>query len=119
MSSLGTDLLRQSDARKPDFEGYGPGDEIYAFDCSECGTTIETPLAQLSDMDSNVPPEELEGLADHFGIGLAGKTRDGGWPVFQLISCGTCKSQYVVLTGVQEPSHSYNVITVQGICEFG
>ena len=117
MYEIGKDLLKPADGRKPFFSGYDPKGISYSFDCSACESKVETPIIILCDMQPNIPKEMLDMLKEHFGIGYVGKTRDGGWPAFQKITCPVCNHQYVVLTGVQEPANGYNVITVQGVCE--
>ena len=80
MFEIGKDLLKPADGRKPFFSGYDPRGVSYLFDCSSCGSTIETSIIILRDMQSNIPKDMLDMLKEHFGIGYVGKTRDGGWP---------------------------------------
>ena len=117
MATIGKDLLQASDSRKPFYSGYDARGIYYSFNCLSCDSSIETPIIFLYNLKSNVPTKLIQFLKEHFGIGLSGKTRDGGWPAFQKVDCPNCAHQYIVLTGVKEPSNSFNIITIQGICE--
>jgi DNA-directed RNA polymerase subunit RPC12/RpoP len=114
---IGKDLLKPSDSRKPFYTGFDTRGISYSYDCLSCGSAIETQIMVLGNSRSNVPIDLIQLFKEHFGIGISGKTRDGGWPAFQIVACPTCGHQYVVLTGVKESSNSFDVITIQGICE--
>jgi len=47
MFEIGKDLQKPADGRKPFFSGYDPRGISYSFDCSACGSTIETSICLI------------------------------------------------------------------------
>jgi len=78
---------------------------------------IQVSLGASISSDATFSSEDLERTKEYFGIGVVGKSQDGGWPVFGRVICKDCGYQYLFYVGVDEPSNSFYKITVQGICE--
>ena len=62
--------------------------------------------------------EDLAAEAKEFyGIGVVGKSQDGGWPSMIKVECPYCKTMHLVYAGVDEVSNSVYFVTLQGIVE--
>jgi len=106
---------------EPDFIS-GRTDEIktYDFDCSSCGVVLKIDFQRQIKYNWNgesdkISKVEATKLKTHYGIGLSEKAHDGGFPVFDKVTCNGCGHQYVTYCGVREYSNSAFTISVLGI----
>jgi hypothetical protein len=53
---------------------------------------------------------------ERFEIGVAGRSKDGGWPCFHCVICSTCNQAHLIYIGFQEPFNSIVLVTIQAIC---
>jgi hypothetical protein len=52
-----------------------------------------------------------------YGIGVVGKSHDGGWPSMVIANCSKCTAKYLIYAGVREVYNSIYTVTIQGITE--
>ena len=113
------EILKPGDESKP-FYQTNDSENDYSFSCDECG--------ELINLDSNRQIEnnwkgKSDLLTDHdfnflkayYRIGLSKKSTDGGFPVFDKLTCSKCISKYISYCGVQEFSNSAYKITINGL----
>lgn len=118
---LETEIKKPSYQSEPDFVT-GKTDKIktYGFKCTDCGADVNIDFQRqikynwtgITDLISD---SEKAILKKHYGIGLFEKAHDGGFPVFDKITCKKCGQEYVTYCGVREFSNSAFLIHVQGI----
>ncbi len=57
----------------------------------------------------------IKELKKHYNIGIANKSKEGEFPVFDKIFCNKCKTGYYTYVGIDEPLNSCYHIQIQGI----
>lgn len=118
---IGRSLLSPSYNRLPDFVGDELRNGFYQFACGTCRTKLEIDYYSLCNREDskfeNSSEISIKNLKELYGIGIVGKSQDGGWPVFNIVKCNACKAEFVVYTGVNEVANSFFRVTVQGITE--
>ena len=113
------ELKRPTTLSNPDFVT-GKKSLPYKFMCNSCKTSMTIDFErQINNSwvgrSEKLSEKELKELNSFFGIGLAGKSHDGGLPVFDKISCKKCGTEYVIYCGVNETSNSVYAVTGNGI----
>jgi hypothetical protein len=114
-------ILAPSATRRPTYDILEPYGRDYWFDCSVCGNSVHLDLDAILKEDGRV--QTILGAAneaairDHFELSSAGKSFDGGWPRFHVERCSRCRTRYLVYVGVNEPSNSRFLVTMQGITQ--
>jgi hypothetical protein len=118
---LGEEAKKPSYQSEPSFvTGKTENIKSFGFECATCGGQVKIDFQRQinyswdgkTDLISEVEETELKKL---YGIGLTEKSHDGGFPVFDKVTCKNCGEQYVTYCGVREVSNSAFVIHVQGI----
>ena len=119
---LGKRIVSPSLWRTPTYDSFRPETRDYRFSCITCGAEIALDLEQLlsgaADAETLLGTEHVNTIKAHFDFNLVGKAHDGGWPRLQLASCPACCTQYIIYLGVQEPTNSHVLVTVEGITEW-
>jgi hypothetical protein len=118
---FGKSLLTPSYTRKPDFRSHESTEKQFTFVCTQCAqpviieyaTLINRGLAWEEDVDETFAAE----AKSFYGIGVVGKSRDGGWPSMMKVECSDCKTLFLVYAGVNEVGNSVYIVTMQGITE--
>jgi hypothetical protein len=115
-------ILAPSYSRDPAFTTGKNASATYSWTCPVCGEEVSIPYEKIIQQyggkhSSPYIEKEEKTLFKIFDIGYVGKSPDGGWPVFSLATCPSCKTKFSVYSGVREPSNSLFVITMQGIAQ--
>jgi hypothetical protein len=118
---FGKTLLLPSYSRQPHFTSLKTPDLNYCFGCSSCGAALlfsyDEIISESWRWRERYGDDFVSTAKEHFGIGVVGKSHDGGWPSMVIIECGACKTRYLVYAGVDEFYNSLHTVTVQGITE--
>lgn len=100
--------------RTGDYEGH------YSFSCDECGKSIilnsdrQINNNWIGKTDS-LSDRDFDFLKGYYNIGLNNKSVDGGFPVFDKLTCQKCDTKYISYCGVREFSNSAFAITLNGL----
>jgi hypothetical protein len=121
---IGEVLLKPSFSREPQFSSLRPSSPSYSWECVSCGGAVSLGFQRmladgLYDGQSEFGADDWQLLRESCGIGLVGKSHDGGWPWFRRVPCPQCGRSYIVYVGVDEPSNSIYTITVQSVLAVG
>jgi hypothetical protein len=113
-------ILKPSNWRKPNFRSGDDVSSAYTWQCPSCVELVkqsfDTILKEYGGMgNSHFTKEDIAIFNKIFDIGYVGKSHDGGWPCFTKAMCPGCRANFVVYAGLQEPSNSFYIITIQGI----
>jgi hypothetical protein len=113
-------ILNPSNWRKPNFRSGDDASATYIWQCPSCGKDVKQSYGKVLKEyggigDSPFTKEDIATFSEIFDIGYVGKSHDGGWPCFTKATCPGCSVRFVVYAGVQEPSNSFYIITIQGI----
>ena len=113
------ELKKPTTPSNPDYTT-GQRHQPYKFSCRICKSLMTIDFdRQINNSwtggTEKVEEKELKELKLFYGIGLSGKSHDGGLPVFDKVSCEKCRAEYVTYCGVIETSNSAYVVTVNGI----
>jgi hypothetical protein len=119
--AFGKSLLTPSYTRKPDFKSHESTENQFTFVCAQCAealsieytTLINCGLAWEKDVGGILAAE----AKSFYGIGVVGKSPDGGWPSMMKVECTNCKTLFLVYAGVNEVRNSVYFVTIQGITE--
>lgn len=118
---FGRSVLSPSYVRKPHFKSNEAAERDFHFACLNCDQEIVVEFNNLigaaTDREDRFPAEFIKAAEEFYGIGLAGKSPDGGFPVFYGVTCGNCKTNYLLYAGVDEPYNSIYLVTIQAITE--
>ena len=115
------ELIKPNSNKEPDFTtGKTDNKKLYEFDCTECGMGLKIEFEQFinncwNGKTSNVSQNEYDELREFYHIGRSNKSHDGGFAVFDKISCSKCKTEYFILAGISEFSNSAFTVQIQGI----
>lgn len=115
------EIKKPSYQSEPDFiTGSMDGGKTYDFDCSRCGVVLKIDFKRqikysLNGKSDRISDAEMTQLKRHYGIGLSEKAHDGGFPVFDKVTCKECGQQYITYSGVREYSNSAYIFSVLGI----
>ncbi len=91
--------------------------------CIECKEKISVPLKERLIFPTDEFPsggftdEEKKEIKEFYAMGMHSRSPCGGYYVFERIPCPLCKTDYLFAYGINEPSNSYLILTVQGIVE--
>jgi hypothetical protein len=114
-------ILRPGVTRSPTYDVLDPRSREYRFDCAKCGSPVRIDLAAIIAEDARV--DSILGTANaaairaHFDFNMVGKSHDGGWPRLHVERCSLCGTRYLIYVGVNEPSNSRFLVTMQGITQ--
>jgi hypothetical protein len=118
---LGKSKLSPSYTRKPTFKSHESNEKHFEFGCIHCGEQIAVEYNLLINRVFGWEQHLGEGLASEakalYGIGMSGKSPDGGWPSIVKVQCPKCLTEHLIYAGVDEASNSVYVVTLQGITE--
>jgi hypothetical protein len=120
---IGRDLLQPSPRREPthDSAGSAKPTSMLAFACSRCQTAValelEAILRAAWDVERELGDALLEAAWAHFGLGVVGKSHDGGFASLHRVRCPACAAEFLVYAGVREPANGWLQITLQGVAE--
>lgn len=118
---FGQEIKKPSLQSNPDYiTGKTEGRKSYKFECTECGNKLKISFQRQIKFHwigktNSISETEHSELIDYYGIGLSKKSHDGGFPVFDKISCKNCKQEYFTYSGVREFNNSAYIIYIQGI----
>lgn len=92
----------------------------FSFVCDECGKKILLDSKRQIDNSWNGKTDSLTNrdfdfLKAYYKIGLNNKSADGGFPVFDKLTCSKCDSKYISYCGVQEYSNSAFMVALNGL----
>ncbi|MDQ8188593.1 hypothetical protein [Pelagicoccus sp. SDUM812002] len=96
-------------------------DKSFEWNCIECKEKISVSLKERLTFPCDPFPkgdfseEERKEIREYYVMGEHSRSPCGGGMVFENIGCPLCKSNYLFAYGLNEPSNSYLVLTVQGI----
>ena len=98
-------------------------DEERSFEwiCVDCKEKISVPLKErLKHGFEQFPSggfteEEKKEIKEYYALGPHSRSPCGGGFTFERIECPLCEANYLFTCGIDEPSNSYLVLTVQGI----
>lgn len=112
-------IIEPSYDRKP-FYRTGECEKDFSFACDECGKSVLIDSKRLIYNNWNGKTESLtkrdfEFLKAYYKIGLVNKSADGGFPVFDKLTCSKCDSKYISYCGIIEFSNSAFMITLNGL----
>lgn len=113
------EIKKPTISSNPDFVT-GISFQPYTINCDICNTLITIDFnRQINNSwtgrTEKTNDEEVKELKTFYGIGLSGKSHDGGLPVFDKITCKKCGTSYITYCGVIERSNSAYSVTVNGI----
>lgn len=119
--NLKEELISPSYSSRPNYStGRAEDSDFYNFKCLSCGNSIQIDL--LKQIESSwkgkterISEDEQFELKEHYSIGIAQKSHDGGLPVFDKVFCSKCSATYLTYCGVSEYSNSAYNVFVQGI----
>jgi hypothetical protein len=118
---FGKSKLSPSYTRPPSFKSHESKETHFGFGCVNCDAPILVEFNLLTSQVFGWPQAVGEALAaeakEFFGIGMVGKSQDGGWPSMIKVQCPDCKTTYLVYAGIDEVSNSVYFVTLQGIAE--
>lgn len=114
---LGALILKPSYSRLPSYQGCDLAGASGIFPCSECGTSIAVSFGSLLRRENVIDKAAQPRLFQLFEIPAVGKSHDGGWPVFDKVTCAGCEKSFFVYVGVNETSNSVYAFTLQGVVE--
>jgi hypothetical protein len=114
------EIKRPTTLRNPDFVTGEKETQPYKFNCAICKASIAIDFdRQINNSwtgrTERINEEEVKELRAFYGIGLSGKSHDGGLPIFDKVTCITCGANYIIYCGVIETSNSAYTVTVNGI----
>jgi hypothetical protein len=113
--------LLPSYTRKPNFKSHESKERRFEFGCANCSSPIAVEydhlINQVFGWEQNVGEELAAEAKEFYGIGIVGKSPDGGWPSMVKAQCSRCKTVHLVYAGVNEVSNSVYFVTLQGIAE--
>jgi hypothetical protein len=96
-------------------------EEQSTFACSRCNYPLTVEYAALINLaftwEDAFGKTFTADAKSFYGIGIAGKSPDGGWPSMTKIECANCQTMFLVYAGVNEASNSVYFVTMQGITE--
>jgi hypothetical protein len=117
--AFGKSLLTPSYTRKPDFKSHESTEDQFTFFCAQCGQSVGIEYTALINRGLRWEKDVGEIFAAEaklfYGIGIVGKSPDGGWPSMMKVECSNCKNVFLVYAGVHEVSNSVYFVTIQGI----
>ena len=92
----------------------------FKTNCPNCSRTIKLDLERQitnswAGRSKLLSDEQLATFKRLFGIGLSGKSHDGGYPVFDQLTCPNCRTVYFTYCGVDEFANSAYSVTIQSI----
>lgn len=92
----------------------------FKFKCDHCDSPIRIHFdRQIHSLwtgrTEKIDEKEMRELKSFYGIGLSGKSHDGGLPIFDRVTCETCGANYITYSGVIEFSNSAFAVTINGI----
>jgi hypothetical protein len=118
---FGTSLLQPSYTRQPHFKAPASGPKSFDFECVRCHHKVTVDFDSLIKAVWNFEEALGEDAASQakqfYGIGLSGKSQDGGWPAVVKRRCENCQAEYLIYAGVNEVYNSLHNVTVQGVTE--
>lgn len=95
----------------------------YRWACIECKEQISVQLKERLMFPTDEFPrggfteEEKKEIREFYAMGMHSRSPCGGYYVFERIPCPLCKTDYLLAYGINEPSNSYLILTIQGIVE--
>ncbi len=121
---MNEEIIKPTYIKKPDFVTGQDSSKSYNFDCLSCGEKLQLNCKiqienSWTGKGQNLSEKEYLELKKHYNIGLSNKSKEGGFPVFDKISCKKCQTEYYTYVGVDEPRNSVYHIQVQGIMKNG
>jgi hypothetical protein len=113
------EIKRPTTSANPDFITGNPA-RPYKFNCQICNAPTQIDFDRQINNSWNgrtekITEEEVKELKSFYGIGLSGKSHDGGLPVFDKVFCEKCRTSYLTYCGVIETSNSAYSVTINGI----
>ena len=114
------EIKRQTTLRDPDFVTGKKENKPFKFNCDVCNSAITIDFdRQINNSwtgrTEKMNEEDVKGLRSFYGIGLSGKSHDGGFPIFDRVTCIKCGANFLTYCGVVEGSNSAYAVTVNGI----
>jgi transcription elongation factor Elf1 len=92
----------------------------FQFSCDDCGKEII--ISSIAQINNNwigktdlITDYDFNFLKEFYKIGLNNKSYDGGFSVFDKLTCSKCESKYISYCGVKEFSNSAYLITLNGL----
>jgi hypothetical protein len=121
---LGKELRPWLGRRKPDIDIGVKEERAFAWQCTHCAGEISVPLRErLHELETyprgDFTTEEKKEAERFYGMGQWSRAPSGGGIHFEKIKCPRCSTPYLFSYGVDEPSNSFLVLTVEGIIEIG
>jgi hypothetical protein len=112
-------IIEPSYDRKP-FYRTGECEKDFSFACDECGKSVLIDSKRLINNNWNgktksLTKRDFEFLKAYYKIGLVNKSADGGFPVFDKLTCSKCDSKYISYCGIIEFSNSAFMVTLNGL----
>ena|SRR5690554_6931990 len=113
-------IVKPSHSRKPDFIMGFDNVEYYTFECLSCSEKMQIYInAQILDnitgKGENLSEQEYLDLKEYYNIGISNKSREGGFPVFDKVSCEKCQTAYYTYLGIDEPRNAVFHVQIQGV----
>ncbi|MFT5823972.1 MAG: hypothetical protein ACI8ZM_005238 [Crocinitomix sp.] len=117
---MNEEIIKPTYTKKPDFVTGLNNSEFYTFECLPCGNKLQLNCkTQIENSwtgkGENLNQQEYLELKKHYKIGIVNKSREGGFPVFDKVSCEKCQAEYYTYVGVDEPRNSVYYVQIQGI----
>ena len=118
---LGKSKLSPSYTRRPNFKSHESKERQFEFGCINCDepALVEYSLLinRVFGWEQDIGEELASEAKEFYGIGMVGKSQDGGWPSMVKMQCPNCKTLHLIYAGVDEVSNSVYLVTLQGITE--
>lgn len=118
---FGKSILSPSRSRKPAFTSYDSLGRGFKFVCANCPKEIEIEYKSLIGeewkWENEFGAKAVREIKRLYNMDRVGKSPDGGSPAVIKSSCKNCRTGYLIYAGVNEPSNSFYVVTLQGITE--
>ena len=119
--TLTNEIKRPSYTSDPDFvTGDKKLKSFYEFSCSVCTSKVQIDFHkqisnEWSGKSDSLSEKEYTTLKEFYNIGIVNKSHDGGFPVFDKVSCKKCGQDYLTYCGVREFYNSMFKLHLQGI----
>ena len=114
-------LLVPSYSRRADYDSLDSTSSDYSFPCPTCSATVAFSFADAirhcHTWEDEIDQIDVESIKDYFEMNIVGKSQDGGWPSVFIVDCNSCRSRFMIYSGVSETSNSVYRVVIQSIAE--
>ncbi len=119
---FGRTLLAWGSQRERNIDVSMKGERFFSWNCCGCKSQVSVPLRSRLNSWEMFPQmdftlDEKDEAKKHYAMGPWSRSPCGGAIHFEKISCASCQTRFLFSYGVNEPSNSNLILTVQGVIE--